>query len=430
MRKILTLTSLTILFSVIALAWSTDWRQGASATDVEYWAQVHAVAGRFTVYSYGRAPYNRGAPFLTLPERRTFSAGAVAFTNHWPVITDVTTGLAAGKSHQGASCGGCHALDGRGRVHRMADLHMSGLSVPAQASDTNGRVYRYPMYDDPGARRLDDVIWRVYRTVALPGTETVELVKPIALVEGKETALALRTSPGVYGLGLIELIPDEDILAYAANGTGQVSYSEIAGEEGRVARFGWKAKFAKLDAQVRDAMELELGLVELATDQAGESESLATLEAQLTNYIRVLAVPARRINDDARVVAGAHLFENTGCAGCHRAAWTTSSKADLPKEYRGVTIYPFSDFLVHEMGPALADPGGAPNAALWRTPPLWGIGAQQGVVPGVGFLHDGRARTLTEAILWHDGAAKRSADHFRALSAQDREDLMIFLNSL
>ncbi|MCK0096731.1 c-type cytochrome [Yoonia sp. F2084L] len=421
-----------IVFLAAVVGRSEGWHgtTAGSALPLEEWAQVDAVAGRFTVYSYGRAPYNRGAPFLTLPERRMFSDGAVAFTNHWPVITDVATGLAAGQSHQGPSCGGCHALDGRGRVHNMADLHMSGLSVPAPVAGATERVYRYPMYHDPNARRLDDVEWRTARRVTLPEGKTIELVEPVALVDGQEMKLPLRTSPGVYGLGLIELIPDADILAHAANGTGQARLSDVPGEEGRIARFGWKAKFATLDAQVRDAMVLELGLVDLSKDVGEESAALVALETLLTDYIRMLAIPARRIDDETRILAGARLFQDVGCIECHKPAWETSSAPHIPKEYRGVAIYPFSDFLLHDMGPALAEPGGSPDASFWRTPPLWGIGAQQGVVPGVGFLHDGRARTLTEAILWHGGAAQASTNRFETLSARDRADLMDFLDSL
>ncbi len=148
-------------------------------------------------------------------------------------------------------------------------------------------------------------------------------------------------------------------------------------------------------------------------------------------YASSLAVPARRDINDAQVRAGAALFNEAQCAACHTPRHVTGEVADRP-DLSNQEIWPYTDLLLHDMGPGLADHRDEflASGTEWRTPPLWGIGLALRVNPRAGFLHDGRARTLEEAILWHDGEARGAADTYRALARDDRDALIRFLESL
>jgi CxxC motif-containing protein (DUF1111 family) len=148
-------------------------------------------------------------------------------------------------------------------------------------------------------------------------------------------------------------------------------------------------------------------------------------------YVRTLGVPARRLLGDATVRKGEALFKAANCSGCHTPTFTTGTMAGIP-EVSGQRIHPYTDLLIHDMGPGLADgrPDFLADGSEWRTTPLWGIGLTVVVSGQTRFLHDGRARSLAEAILWHDGEARGSREYFQGLSAVDRAALMAFLESL
>ena len=163
---------------------------------------------------------------------------------------------------------------------------------------------------------------------------------------------------------------------------------------------------------------------------AGKELSAVDLD-HLYRYVAVLGVPPRRNHTDAEALKGEALFGSAGCFKCHSATVKTSPYHPLA-ELRGQTIHPYTDLLLHDMGPGLADNMAEGNASGsdWRTPPLWGIGLTAGVSGGEAYLHDGRARTLSEAILWHGGEARASREAFRTMSAADRAALLKFLQSL
>jgi CxxC motif-containing protein (DUF1111 family) len=209
-------------------------------------------------------------------------------------------------------------------------------------------------------------------------------------------------------------------------------------------RFGWKAAQPTVAAQVTVALVDDMGITTPARPEPGLTEAQAaarlrrnggepeldgkSLEALLT-YCRLLAVPARRDLDDASVRRGAARFRELGCASCHVPALTTGA-APAPALAHQV-IHPFSDLLLHDMGPELSDgvSEGDARAAEWRTPPLWGLGLARTVNGHLFLLHDGRARTTEEAILWHGGEARRSRDGFRSLPDAARRDLLRFLET-
>ncbi len=148
-------------------------------------------------------------------------------------------------------------------------------------------------------------------------------------------------------------------------------------------------------------------------------------------YTRTLGVPARRNLDDPTASAGEQLFHATGCAGCHVATLRTGTLRDVP-EVSNQVIHPYTDLLLHDMGPGLADdrPDFQASGREWRTPPLWGIGLVQTVNGHTNFLHDGRARSLLEAVMWHGGEAQRARDRVRGMTADQRAALVAFLESL
>lgn len=269
-----------------------------------------------------------------------------------------------------------------------------------------------------------------------------------------DTRFSARVAPPMIGLGLLEAIPEADILANAdpddANGDG------ISGRANQVwdralqrtvlGRFGWKAGQPSLNQQNAEAFANDMGLTTtliahdnctqaqtdcLATVNGGVPEVSDNILASVLFYSRNLGVPARRDVDAPEVLEGKGLFHQAGCQGCHTPSFTTAADAAEP-ELANQPIRPYSDLLLHDMGEGLAD-GREEFLATgreWRTPPLWGIGLTQAVNGHTQFLHDGRARNLLEAILWHGGEAEAAKQRVLQFDANERAALLAFLNSL
>ena len=276
-----------------------------------------------------------------------------------------------------------------------------------------------------------------------------------------DVMLSPRVAPQMIGLGLVEQIPDADILAHAdpddADGDGISGRPnevwDIATQSWRVGRFGWKAGQASIRAQSAEAFAGDMGISsplvmkphgDCTAAQAaclaaptGEQARLGPSEAPdpvldlVEFYSQNLGVPQRRNVDDPQVLRGKRAFYETGCVSCHTPKFVTSRKAE-DKSKRFQLIWPYSDLLLHDMGAGLADhrPEGKADGYEWRTPPLWGIGLTETVSGHTEFLHDGRARNLTEAILWHGGEAQAARDTFAEMSKSERDDLIAFLESL
>jgi CxxC motif-containing protein (DUF1111 family) len=268
-----------------------------------------------------------------------------------------------------------------------------------------------------------------------------------------DTALSARLAPAVIGLGLLEAVPEEDLLAWAdpddtdgdgISGRPNLVWDRLTASQ-VVGRFGWKASQPTVAQQTARALHEDLGVTSALFPEAncpapqaecgsapsgGEPEASAEVVDQLTLYTRTLAVPARRAPTDEEARRGERLFTDTGCAACHRP--TLETGASDVSGLRAQVIHPYTDLLLHDLGPGLADRRSelAASGSEWRTAPLWGIGLAQRVTPGTGFLHDGRARTVAEAILWHGGEAEPARERFRTLSAGDRAALIAFIESL
>jgi CxxC motif-containing protein (DUF1111 family) len=257
----------------------------------------------------------------------------------------------------------------------------------------------------------------------------------------------------MIGLGLLEAVPESTLEALADESdhdgdgiSGRVNLVwDVREGRARPGRFGWKANVTTIAQQTAGAFLGDLGITSsMFPDEACPDGQTACRAApnggapELTDqkldavvlYARSLAVPARRGVGDARVTRGEALFAQAGCGSCHTPKLVTGD-SDVPAFTRQ-TIRPYTDLLVHDLGPELADgrPDGRASGSEWRTPPLWGLGLLERVSKHQHLLHDGRARGVAEAILWHGGEAANARERFRTLSKEDRAALLAFLSAL
>lgn len=436
--------------------------------------------------SGGAATVNRGdvnafsLPSANLPPSRRldFNVGNSFFRNPWviaPASTTARDGL--GPLFNTNACQNCHIKDGRGHPPANGALHsvsmLVRISLPAGPEHT-AQVARQGVRPDPvyGAQLQDMAIPGVapearvrmdyrYSTVRFADGFEVELRQPVLLVDQPgygplDPALLFspRVAPPMIGLGLLEAIPDAAILAQAdpddrdgdgISGRPNIVRDQATGQE-VLGRFGWKAGQPSLAQQNADAFLNDMGLTtpllrthpctdaQVACREAphgGEPEVSENIFNQVLFYTRNLAVPVRRHVDAPGVLAGKRLFHEAGCAACHTPAFTTRADAAEP-ELGGQTIRPYTDLLLHDMGEGLADqrPEFQASGREWRTPPLWGIGLTETVNGHTQFLHDGRARNLLEAVLWHGGEAEAARARVLGFNGEQRKALLAFLNSL
>lgn len=256
---------------------------------------------------------------------------------------------------------------------------------------------------------------------------------------------SVRLAPPLVGLGLLEAVSEDTIISLAdpddadADGISGRIQTVLDPETGalRLGRFTGKGGKARLSHQIAAALNTDMGVTTAifpildgeTTAQAPEL-SAADLD-QLTRYVALLGVSARRDLANPQALQGEQLFTGANCVKCHTPSLTTSRYHPMT-ELRYQTIHPYTDLLLHDMGPGLADAMGELDAAgsEWRTPPLWSVGLTVGVSGGEAYLHDGRARTIEEAILWHGGEADGAREAFRTMPATDRAALIRFLQSL
>jgi CxxC motif-containing protein (DUF1111 family) len=445
--------------------------------------------GQFTVADARETAYSHPMPLADDRQRELFALGHQMFTTRWAFFWFENAAFGRGPISNAQACTTCHANNGRGLVTGTPPLPSIGadgeardhhISVPfepapnlvvrlsVQGDGPHGGPRPHPHYGDqlqnfgvkvvvPPEAQFD-VRW-VEQTVALADGETVRLRKSVLTITGlgygplgEDTLVALRLAPPLIGLGLLEAVPDETILALAA----RAPVAGINGKPNRVwdqsqgktvlGRFGLKANHGSLREQVAAAFLNDIGLStpvypeqnctavqQTCSEQmvAGRPEITPLRLAGTELYVAGLLVPARRALDDPRVQRGERLFEAAHCAVCHVPELQTGAYARLP-QLAGQTIRPYTDLLLHDMGEGLSDgrPDFLAGPTEWRTPPLWGIGLSQTVNGAGAFLHDGRARDFTEAILWHGREAQASREAFRRMPREDREALVAFLRSL
>ena len=433
--------------------------------------------GKTSTDKTGGNAFSMPASNLSFDKQLDFSVGNSFFRNPWvtaPATTEARDGL--GPLFNTNTCQGCHIKDGRGHPPRFAGDNavsmLVRLSIPANNSPEHQTALKMqgvipePNYGGqfqdmaiPGAKPEGKVnISYQTQVVRLADDSQVELRSPkINLSElnygslDPKTLFSARIAQPMIGLGLLEAIPEADILAKEnPNGTG------ISGRANRVwdnksqqtviGRFGWKAGQPSLRQQNASAFAGDMGLTSalfLADDcslkqdcgrfpNGGELEVSEDILDSVTFYSQHLAVPLRRGLDKPEVQAGEQLFLALGCSGCHTPSYTTGQHSS--SALSGQKIYPYTDLLLHDMGEGLADnrPEFLANGREWRTQPLWGLGyaAEVAGSEDAFYLHDGRARTLLEAILWHGGEAESAKQNVLAANKVEREQLIAFLESL
>ncbi len=427
------------------------------------------LGGETTAFSEGRNAFELSARNLGNLERRTFEVGDSFFTQNWvtaPASTEARDGL--GPTFNAQSCSSCHAHDGRARPPAHDDDPVRGLLLKLSVPNPDGPV------DEPsyGGQLQDRAINGVpaegrisirYEEIAgeyADGTPYTLRKPTYSILDSAfgpldmEVMTSPRIAPAVFGMGLLEAIPEERIMALAdpddedgdgVSGRLQMVWDTRQGSRA-LGRFGWKASQPTVEQQSATAFLNDIGItssllpdencpaVQTACGQApngGSPEIPDERLGKVTFYVQTLAVPAMRSVDDPTVRDGARLFVEAGCASCHTPRHVTSEEYPI-EALSGQVIFPYTDLLLHDMGEGLADnrPEGDASGREWRTPPLWGIGLVETVNGHTMFLHDGRARSIEEAVLWHGGEAQGSRDFFIDLSAEEREALLSFLRAL
>ncbi|MCV4288374.1 c-type cytochrome [Pseudomonas capsici] len=438
--------------------------------------------GSATVGKSDQNAFSMPSANLSPVRRLDFSVGNSFFRNPWVIAPSTTTARdGLGPLFNTNACQNCHIKDGRGHPPEPGDSNavsmLVRLSIPdsaayAEVIKRNG-VVSEPTYGGqlqdmsvPGVAPEGKV--RVEYdplTIRFRDGMTVELRQPTLRITQlgygpmhPYTHASARIAPPMIGLGLLEAIPEAAILANADpddkndNGiSGRPNWVwDDAQQKVVMGRFGWKAGQPTLNQQNAHAFAGDMGLttrLKTADDCTpaqtdcrnapngngpdGEPEVSDNILRLVEFYTRNLAVPARRNVDDPQVLAGKNLFFKAGCQQCHTPQFTTRADAAEP-ELANQVIRPYSDLLLHDMGEGLADNRTEFQASgrEWRTPPLWGLGLTETVSGHTQLLHDGRARNVMEAILWHGGEAQAAQRQVLAFNADQRAALLAFLNSL
>ena len=424
---------------------------------------------------------------LSFEGARDFKLGNALFRKIWvssPSSTKASDGL--GPIFNARACQSCHLKDGRGNPMEIsADASSTFLRLARPPRDAAEQAmidtlevlnFADPVYGGqvqdraiPGLKGEAQMhVTYTEVPVTLGDGTVVSLRKPTYTVSDlmygpmdPTTTLSPRIANPMLGMGLLQAIHPADILARAdpddTDGDGISGKANMVREDktGKPAlgRFGWKAQNPTIRKQSAGAFEGDIGIsnpdapnahgdcTEAQKDcrvaTSGIQPDLGTTEAPdpvldlVTFYAENLAVPARRNVGDAQVLKGKSLFYGSGCTSCHTPKFVTRRDAEH-KEHAFQLIWPHTDLLLHDMGDGLADGQqvGLANGREWRTPPLWGIGLTQTVSGHTYCLHDGRARNLTEAILWHGGEGQAARDAFAALSSDERDALIAYLESL
>jgi CxxC motif-containing protein (DUF1111 family) len=438
--------------------------------------------GATTVNKSDRNAFSLPSANLSPTRRLDFSVGNSFFRSPWVIAPSTTTARdGLGPLFNTNACQNCHIKDGRGHPPEVgADNAVSmlvRLSIP-DAPAYAEHIKRLGLTPEPvyGTQLQDMAIPGVTpeakvrveydsMTVHFRDGTPAHLRRPTLQITQlgygpmhPQTRASARIAPPMIGLGLLEAIPEAAILANAnpddENGTGITGTPNRVWDEAQqktvLGRFGWKAAQPSINQQNAHALAGDMGLTshlkpfddctpsqtvcrEAPSGQGpdGEPEVSDNILRLITFYTRNLGVPARRDVGDAQVLQGKNLFFKAGCQQCHTPQFTTAADAAEP-ELANQVIRPYTDLLLHDMGEGLADNLSEfqANGQQWRTPPLWGIGLTRTVSGHTQFLHDGRARDLMEAVLWHGGEALPAQRQVLAFDEQQRAALLAFLNSL
>ena len=443
---------------------------------------VALAAAVFTLIGIAKADYLvkvEGVESLSLPvpgmtdsAMDRFNRGKVLFRQAWlmPPALDDQEFVGLGPTYNDLSCIGCHVKNGRGSAPDGPNDQLHGLliRVSIDGRSESGGPNPHPAYGDqiedhavPGVE-AEGRVHIHYRdtTIPLPDGTNVTLRAPKIEISdlhfgplGKHIHLSARLAQPLVGLGLLESIPEAAIWAKAAEQKAQGGpvhghpnwIWNQAKSTMSIGRFGWKANQPDIIQQSAGAALGDMGLssalfpqkncpsvqIDCAKAPSGPSPNLSAERlSDLAFYVSSLAVPERPTTNPS-IEHGAATFRQIGCESCHVSTWKTAPYTSNPA-FADQIIHPYTDLLLHDLGAGLSDrrPDFSATGREWRTAPLWGLGVSRMLSPRTGFLHDGRARSVAEAIAWHGGEALTSQRHFIHLSPQDRQDLLAFLQSL
>lgn len=466
MKHFQSLVYLTLLVSILLSA--CDAESPVTVEPIPVFSTSEFSGGETTIFDASSHAFSIPAPNLSTAALEKHLDGDVEFEAVF-VTAPAVVNPGLGPIYNNVSCINCHSRDGRGRppgadedlvslLFRLSlpkkdasGIGMSPTPVPGFGRQLNNRaiVNAAPEgkvkieYTEQTLTTADGT--RVH--LRYPNYTFTDTYQPLP----ENIEVSPRVAPAVFGLGLLEAIPEEVILAYADEAdvdgdgiSGKPNYVwDVVNQRYSLGRFGWKANQPTLLQQVAAAYHDDMGIttslfsIENSAGQSQLAEHSAIPEISdeildvVTFYVQTLAVPARRNVDDPQVKHGEQLFAKAQCASCHVPTLRTGVLAGVPS-VSNQTIHPYTDMLLHDMGPELADnrPDFHASGSEWRTPPLWGIGLVKRVNGHTNFLHDGRARNLVEAILWHGGEAEKSRQIVEQMSKTERDALIAFLESL
>ena len=404
-----------------------------------------------------------------------YEEGMKQFKASWSVFPLIDGEWGLGPTFHASACIGCHVNGGRGKTvddaSKTSFQQLVRLSLPG--TDAYGEPLPHPAYGNQlqvfgiyGESLSNPVVgeadlridWEPQKASLADGTE-VELRRPQNRITklafgplGEKTLISLRNTPVVYGMGYLDAVPEADILALAAkqkslglNGRPNYVKDDATGKQ-LLGRFGWKANQPTLKQQVAAAHMGDMGItstlyheqncpkVQVQCQNAhttGKHELTDQAWNAVTFFLAGVEAPKRPTPDSDKYIQGEKLFRGAGCTGCHVPELKTG-KFPMLKAIENKQFYPYTDLLLHDMGDDLADnrPDFKAGGRDWRTAPLWGVGLSRRVNGSMDLLHDGRARSVLEAILWHGGEAKKARDQFANMKKEDREALISFVHAL
>jgi len=423
-----------------------------------------------TVFDASINAFNNQIPGLNDSDQSDFIVGNSFNRNNWviaPSSTKQRDGL--GPLYNALSCSGCHDLDGRGRPPYPGEKSTSLVIRLSQAGGLTG-IHGQPLpltdYGDqlnnksiPDVEDEREVIITYQESEGQypDGTKYSLRIPKYTFTNGalSNALFSPRVAPKMAGPGFVDAIPDNSILANADE--LDLNQDGISGKPNYVwdyflnkkvlGKIGWKSNIPNVKNQVAHAFLNDIGITSTQFPQenlygnqiinygnlpnGGTPEISDYLLFQVYYYTTHLAMPARRDYKDNSVLKGKMLFNKIGCNKCHISTFTTSNHPEFP-DLNNQKIHPYSDFLLHDMGPGLSDnrPDYDASGQEWRTSPLWGLGLVKVVNNHTFLLHDGRARNTEEAILWHAGEASTIKTLFMSLSKSEREAIIRFVESL
>jgi CxxC motif-containing protein (DUF1111 family) len=438
----------------------------AGGVDLE--ARTPLSGGATTIFSNDAEAFGTAAPNLSGDHVGQHEEGDEAFEQAHVRGSGINGGL--GPVFDNTSCESCHLGDGRGRPPEIEGGQFTSMLFRSSVAgvDANGGPVGIPagfggqlqmQGVSPALADIRAVIHYVETQGTFADGTRFALHVPQYTLTGVYPGLPAnflfspRVAPVVFGLGLLEAVPAEMIAAKSdprdsdhdgISGRVNMVYDAVTGQR-VVGRFGWKANTPNLFQQAAGAYNGDMGVTSdlfPAESCSGRSKDpgcnnvhAAEIDketvANVAFYTQTLAVPARRNLNDVTALRGETIFYASGCNDCHTPTLRTGTLPGVP-EVSNQVIHPYTDLLVHDMGPGLADgrPDFQASGSEWRTPPLWGIGLVNTVNGHTRFLHDGRAYNLLEAVLWHGGEATAARDRVKRLAQRDRDALIAFLMSL